>query len=420
MKLILLLSILYKLICLNFTPKELTYNNYEKVIKNNDFTLILFHEPACEKCKKWETTFNEVAALLPNYLTANYADYQEDFKRVVFAKVDGYRYKNIAEEFEIETFPTMILYRDKYKTRSEYDKVHMTAAYLLSFLKKKLRRTVSTISNTEELNAAINESNVNILFCGFNNTIFTSGVNLNDESDSGIEELETIKSVFASQENYNLYYVNNTSVEERLKCTGKKQVILMKQYDQKTVSFDYNPDWLEEFIRNNTKPVVSDFSFNHIKHLIQNSTITMVYLYKNDIKLETYTSYYNLANVYKNRDGIAFTKSDTSSKDAKFLVDMFKPTDANLPTVLGLKLTDTGLEKYRLNKITDMDVKAFIDNMFTSANSTDRYLISEDERTNYTFVNKITAKNIDKIFKIRYMLFTYQGSLNYKVICIFI
>jgi thiol-disulfide isomerase/thioredoxin len=415
------IGLFFQVASLDFTLKELTYTNYKNVIQSNEYTLILFYEPACEKCKKWEITLNEVALLLPEYLTGNFADYRNDFEKITFSKIDSYKFKAIAEEYEVETFPTLLFIRDRFRVKSEYDKVNMTHTNLLAYLKRKLKRVVSQISTIEELTTASSENNINVIFCGFNNTLFNN-TNMNDIGTSDNKELEYLKTTLATYDNYNLYFTNNSTVETKLKCDNKKQVVLLKKNDQKVVNFDLRLEGLDEFIQRNVKPLVSDFSINIIKNIIDTKAICFVYLYKNDINLNVYPLYHNQATLNIGEDGIIFSKSDINSKESKFLIELFNIADNNLPTVVALKYKNNEFEKYKItNKISDVGMKSFITNIIEPKGKTveGKFILSENDDKSNPEIYKITGNNFTNLLKEKFLLFTYQDHLNSQVNYIF-
>jgi thioredoxin 1 len=77
---------------------ELTKNNFEEVVTNNDMVLVDFWAPWCGPCK----------GFAPIYEAAS-----EQYKDVVFAKVNTDEEQELAGHFAIRSIPTIMLFREQ-------------------------------------------------------------------------------------------------------------------------------------------------------------------------------------------------------------------------------------------------------------------------------------------------------------------
>jgi len=77
---------------------ELTKENFEEVITNNDMVIVDYWAEWCGPCKSFGPIFEKVS---------------EDFPDAVFAKVDTQNEQEIASWFQIRSIPTLMIFREK-------------------------------------------------------------------------------------------------------------------------------------------------------------------------------------------------------------------------------------------------------------------------------------------------------------------
>ena len=77
---------------------ELTKENFEEVIANNDTVVVDYWADWCGPCKSFGPIFEKVS---------------EDFPDAVFAKVDTQNEQEIASYFQIRSIPTLMILREK-------------------------------------------------------------------------------------------------------------------------------------------------------------------------------------------------------------------------------------------------------------------------------------------------------------------
>ncbi|MES9869798.1 MAG: thioredoxin [Sedimenticola sp.] len=76
---------------------ELTKENFEETITNNDFVIVDFWAPWCGPCRSFAPTYEKVA---------------EDNPNIVFAKVNTEDEQEIAMHFQIRSIPTLMIFRE--------------------------------------------------------------------------------------------------------------------------------------------------------------------------------------------------------------------------------------------------------------------------------------------------------------------
>ena len=77
---------------------DLSKDNFEQTILNNDFVLIDFWAPWCGPCKGFAPVYEEIS---------------EKFPHVVFAKVNTEEEQELAGYFQIRSIPTLMVFREK-------------------------------------------------------------------------------------------------------------------------------------------------------------------------------------------------------------------------------------------------------------------------------------------------------------------
>ena len=77
---------------------ELTKENFESTITDNDFVIVDFWAPWCGPCRSFAPTYEAVS---------------EDNPNIVFAKVNTEDEQELAMHFQVRSIPTLMIFREK-------------------------------------------------------------------------------------------------------------------------------------------------------------------------------------------------------------------------------------------------------------------------------------------------------------------
>jgi thioredoxin 1 len=77
---------------------DLTKDNFEQTVLNNDIVIVDFWAPWCGPCKSFAPTYEAVSEKYPN---------------VVFAKVNTEAEQDLAGYFQIRSIPTLMVFREQ-------------------------------------------------------------------------------------------------------------------------------------------------------------------------------------------------------------------------------------------------------------------------------------------------------------------
>ena len=111
-------------------------SNYTTVISKYESLFLIFYSSPCQNCK----------VFMPHFIRLSH--YSFDFNLgIKFAKVDGKLNEKMVKEYNIESYPTVILF---YKNKLYYYTKEITSAGLLKFYEKTKRGPIRELKNLRD------------------------------------------------------------------------------------------------------------------------------------------------------------------------------------------------------------------------------------------------------------------------------
>lgn len=77
---------------------EVTKDNFEEVVVNNDTVIVDFWAPWCGPCRSFAPTYEQLS---------------DKYPEIVFAKVNTEEEQDLAGYFQIRSIPTLMIFREK-------------------------------------------------------------------------------------------------------------------------------------------------------------------------------------------------------------------------------------------------------------------------------------------------------------------
>jgi protein disulfide-isomerase A1 len=219
----------------------LTSANFEQFVKDTPLALIEFYAPWCGHCK----------SLAPEYEKA--AKELDGKNSGLLAKVDCTTERDICEQFEVQGFPTVKVFRNDGSKPGDYEGARKTAA-IVSFMKKQSSPAVTTLTDAASVDA------------------FTTGEELRVvaflAADS--EALKVFTAVANSLRNEYSFGASHDAEAATAKGAAFPSVVLFRNFDEPIVKFtgEITAEGLTTWIRAESFPVIGEIGpENYAKYL---------------------------------------------------------------------------------------------------------------------------------------------------------
>jgi protein disulfide-isomerase A1 len=294
----------------------LDQSNFTDTISKHDFIVVEFYAPWCGHCKKLEPEYEKAASILSS-----------NDPPVVLAKVDASEEANkaIAQEFDIQGFPTIKILRNKGKSAQEY-KGPREADGIVEYLKKQSGPASFEIKSAEDASGFIDDKKIIIVgvFPELSGEKYENFLSVADKLRSDYE--------FGHTTDAKLLPRGESSV------TGPV-VRLFKPFDELFVdSQEFNVEALEKFVEEASIPIVTHFNndpTNHplvIKFFNSPNSKAMLFLNTSGELGDAFKSkYHEVASKYKGK-GISFLLGDIEASQGAF--QYFGLKDDQVPLII--------------------------------------------------------------------------------------
>jgi protein disulfide-isomerase A1 len=205
-KIILFFCLISLIICKERYQKEgdvliLDEHSFGFAIREFKYILVLFYDPECPHCQNFMPDYREMATALK----------KENF---VFAKLNSVRYEKIANNYDLEAFPTLILLKNNEKYVFEGAR---TRENIENFLKEKTKENINNLKDKIDFNR-LQLSNKPIL------VYFGKDAKVIDELTLAYRVVDNV--IFATSDSEEL-------IKENIKPGSNDNIIIFKKFDDR-------------------------------------------------------------------------------------------------------------------------------------------------------------------------------------------
>ncbi|XP_042341616.1 LOW QUALITY PROTEIN: protein disulfide-isomerase-like [Plectropomus leopardus] len=214
-------------------------NNFARALSENQYLLVEFYAPWCGHCKQLEPLYAEAAGKL-----------KEEGAAMRLAKVDATEEKELAEEFDIGSFPTLKLFVNGDRKQPVTYTGKRTAEGIIGWMKRRAGPGAPVLDSVDSAAQFIDSHNITVV--GFFDDLESEAAKVFKELALDITDTEF--AVSASPEVFQKYEVKTSSV------------VLFKKFDDGRADFSLSEDGkldktsLTTFIKENSLELIIPFS----------------------------------------------------------------------------------------------------------------------------------------------------------------
>ncbi|KAK4255082.1 hypothetical protein QN277_008127 [Acacia crassicarpa] len=309
-------------------------SNFSDVVKKNQFVMVEFYAPWCGHCQ----------ALAPEYAAAATELKGEN---VLLAKVDATEENELAQEYDIQGFPTVYFFVDG--VHKPYNGPRSKDA-IVTWIKKKIGPGVSNITTLDDAERILTSENKVVL--GFLNSL------------AGPES-EELAAASRLEDNVNFYQTVNPDVAKLFHIdpnVKRPALVLLKKEEEKLNHFDgqFVKSAIAEFVYSNKLPLVTAFTRESAPAVFENPIKKQLLLFvtSNDSE-KLLPEFREAAKFFKGK--LIFVHVELDNEDVGKPVSEFFGISGNAPKVLAYTGNDDGRKFVLDGEVTVDKIKAFGD-----------------------------------------------------------
>ncbi|XP_037546224.1 protein disulfide-isomerase A2 [Nematolebias whitei] len=214
-------------------------NNFDRALSENKYLLVEFYAPWCGHCQKLEPVYAEAAEKL-----------KKDEQAMRLAKVDASEEKELSEEFEVSSFPTLKLFIDGDREKPVDFTGKRSADGIIQWLKRRSGPGAAHLDSVASAEQFISAHNISVI--GFFDSLESEEAKLLKEVAFDLTDMEF--AMTAAPEVFQKYEVKSSSV------------VLFKKFDDGRADFVWSEEKkldqhnLTAFIKENSLELVISFS----------------------------------------------------------------------------------------------------------------------------------------------------------------
>ncbi|KAJ8413566.1 hypothetical protein AAFF_G00080730 [Aldrovandia affinis] len=214
-------------------------NNFARALSENKFLLVEFYAPWCGHCSALEPAYAEAAEILKN-----------ESSEIRLAKVDATEEKELAEEFEIGSFPILKFFKDGERTDPVVFNGKRNAKGIVQWLRRRTGPSAIVLESETESQELIDAHNVVVV--GFFSDLDSEDAKV--FNGVAVDLVDVTFGVTSSLEVFTKYEVANNAV------------VLFKKFDDGRADHNIledkklDKDELTAFIQTNSLELVIEFN----------------------------------------------------------------------------------------------------------------------------------------------------------------
>ncbi|XP_043970666.1 protein disulfide-isomerase A2 [Gambusia affinis] len=217
----------------------LHFNNFDRALSENEFLLIEFYAPWCGHCKEFEPIYAEVAEKL-----------KEEEAGMRLAKVDAIEEKELADEFEVGSFPTLkVFINGDRKLPLDYTGKRSVEG-IIQWMKRRAGPGTSNLDSVDSAAKFISTHNISVV--GFFSSLESDSAQVFKEVAFDLTDVEF--GVTVTPEVFQKYEVKSDSV------------VLFKKFDDDREDYVWSEEEkldkhnLTAFIKENSLELIISFN----------------------------------------------------------------------------------------------------------------------------------------------------------------
>jgi len=349
----------------------LTTDNFESVIKENEFVLVEFYAPWCGHCK----------TLAPEYAKAA-KELEEKGSKIKLGKVDATEETKLAEDYAVRGYPTLKFFRGG--SPIEYSGGR-TAEDILNWLNKKTGPAALEIENVEGAEEFIKSQSVVVV--GF-------------FKDRESAEAKTFLSVANAVDDFPFAITSNEDVYAKYSAKSGS-IVLFKNFDEGKSVFDgeSTEEAIKKFVTVQSMPLIVDFNHDSAQKIFggEIKSHLLMFISKEAGHIEKYADpAKELARQF--RDKVLFVTINADEEDHQRILEFFGMKKEEVPSMRLIRLEDD-MAKYKPKdaELSPANIKSFVQDFLDG--KLKQHLLSQElpEDWDKTPVKTLVSTNFDEV-----------------------